>query len=522
MKRWLVVVCLVCMGAGGQDTRYHQLSRRVKGSGGAVRIVASSWLGGPGADELVAACFQPGGDLLAVGNAWGPDLPGALVFGPDGYREAKVWADEAKRRLDRANPNLAGCVWRVAADLKSARPVFRLGWGTGVITSAAVGGDGALYLGGLGRDPFVNWARPLAGPELQPPDAARAGGQALFVMRVSADMAKVDWITCFERAEKQAAEVERPVGGRVGARFRFLGERELVAQAYGRLYALDAAGGAARELGPTRGGVLLAADPTLGRIYTGGDENTNTGREPWRRPFLTTYDRAGRVLADYWRWDSKLVGTDAYRLVSDSSVRGVAPLDEQRLLAWGWSDGGNSVFLRQPTNLDQTAPFKGGFIDSLWGAGVGSFGWMMTVDAAKAETLAGTNVASFLTAQNKPNSSRIDGASLLPGGRLAVVGSSAFAFVESPDAWVKTFPEGSGGAYFAIYAETLGDLLFGTVLPGLDGALAMARRDTRVALVGTGVAPVDPAAKQPPLVAPWQAERRGEADGYVLVAEVGR
>jgi len=267
--------------------------------------------------------------------------------------------------------------------------------------------------------------------------------------------------------------------------------------------------------------VLLAADPRLSRIYTGGDENTNTGREPWRRPFLTAFGSAGQVLWQSWRWDSRLVGSDEYRLVSDSSVRGVTPLDGERLMVWGWSDGGNSVFLRQPTNLDQAAPLKQGFVDSLWGAGVGSFGWLMGLDTARAEVYSATNVAAFLTGQDKPNSSRIDGGLSLSGGRLAVVGSSAHAFIETPDAWAKTYPAGSGGQYVAIYNETLSELLFGSLLPGVEGPLAMARRGSRLAVVGTCPAAVGADGPSPPLVAPLQAERRGEADGYLLVAETG-
>ncbi|MBI5831777.1 MAG: hypothetical protein HZB16_05605 [Armatimonadetes bacterium] len=522
MRRVLVVVLLMGACLGAQETRYHQLSARAKGSDGAIKIIASTWLGGPGAEELVAACYQPSGALLAVGNAWGPRLPGARVWGPDNYRDAPVWSDPGRHLLDHANPNRAGCVWRLSPDLAKVEAMVRLGWGMGVFTSAAVGADGALYLGGLGRDPFVNWARPQPGAKLGPPSPMAAGGSALFVMRCRADLTAVDWIAVFERGERQAADVERPVGGRVGARFRILGERELVAQAYGRLYSLNAGSGAARELGPTKGGMLLAADPRQGRIYTGGDEPAFTGREPWQRPLLTAYDRVGRAQWQYWRWDGRQVGPDAYRLVADSSVRGLTPLAEGKVLAWGQSDGGNSVFGRQPTNLDQPAPVRQGFVDSLAGAGAGSYGWLLAVDTAKAEVYAATHVASFQPSQDKPNSSRIDGACLLGGRRVAVVGSAAFAFVESPDAWVRTGPEGGGGPYFAIYSETLGDLLFGSLLPGVDGPLAMARRETRVAIVGTGVAPVDPAATRPPLIAPRQAELAGAADGYVLVAEVGR
>lgn len=521
--RRLACLLLLLAPLHAAETRYHQYTRKAKGSGGQVKVVASTLLGGPGAQELVGVAYAPDGGVLVAGNAWGPRLElGAVatVWGTDTFRDAPVLTRDAKPKLDRANPNRAGFVVRLSEDLQRVEAVSRLGWGCGTFTGLQTGPDGGVYLAATLQSGGLAWAERLPGAKVDPLAGDQAGGAALALVRLSADLRSPQWAAVCRRAERQSADAEKHVGGRTGLRVSFLGERELVLMAYGRLWSLGGEGQTLRPLGASRGGVLLGADPRRGLLYSGGDENTKTGREPWRRPFLIQYGREGQPNWECWRWDSKLVGTDKYRLVSDSSVRGVAPLDGSKLLVWGWSDGGNSVFLRQPRDLDADAHFKAGFIDSLWGAGVGSFAWLMTLDTDTQQTLGGSVMCAFLTEKNKPNSSRIDGGTLLDGRRLALVGSSAFAFVETPDAWVKTAPAGSGGAYFAIMSENLGELLFASVLPGVDDPLALARRGQRVAIVGTARQPKPEAV--PPLLVKARTEKVvDEADGYVLVADVG-
>jgi hypothetical protein len=517
----LLAVLLAPAGAA-DDTRYQQYSLLTQGSGGRVRMVAATYLG-RGAHELVGAAFTPDGHVLAFGNAWGPTLdlgaPSA-VWGPDNYRPAPIYADPVQRRLDRDNPNLSGFVVRLGGELQHVEAVARSGWGGATISGGQIGSDGALYLTGVARDPFAGWARGQSGAKTGPPAGAKAGGRALYLMRLSGDLQRVEWVALFDGAEAAAADSERHAGGRLGLRFEALGERELVVMAYGRLYRLGTDGNGLTDIGAARGGALLGADARTGVIYLGGDENTKTGRESWRRPFLTALDRSGGVKWDYWRWDPKLVGDDKYRLVSDSSVRGVVPLGGPRLLVWGWSDGGNSVFLRQPTNLDADLSLNGGFINSLWGAGAGSFGWLMNVDTEKAQTVGETCVCSFLKNRNLPSSSRIDGACALDGGQLAIVGTSAFAFVETPDAWVKTFPDGGSGPYVAIYDELLSTLRFATLLPGLDGPLSVSRLGRRFVIAGSAPRPAPPTPPTPVLRPLWP-QIGDEVDGWLLVGDTG-
>jgi hypothetical protein len=394
--------------------------------------------------------------------------------------------------------------------------------GHATITHNLIGPDNSVYISGRCSPEFRQWlaaskkidvARVLTPPE----DTRRPGGSDLYLARLSPNELQPDWIMIFEDAERPSAAWEGRIGRKPGVHAEMISPNELVFVAYDRLYSANANGDGLRELGPTKGGCLLAADMKRGLCYIGGDENTNTGREPWRRPFLRQFDREGKQQWEIWRWDSKRVGLDKYRLVSDSSVRQLALRDNGDLVVGGWSDGGNSIFHRQPTDLDAPADFKPGFINSLWGAGVGSFSRIMNISGDNRSFRSGTVWCSFLTTRNKPNSCWIDDLAVLDDDRIAVVGRSASAFIESPDAWVRKYPEGGGGTYFAVFSSNVSDLLFGSTLPTLHGRPGIAVKGTKV-VVATGA--VEPATDEKPLLpAGYQSKPGGEIDGYLLLVD---
>jgi hypothetical protein len=518
MKR--AIACLLLLAAtAAAETRYQQLSRRAEGSSGQVKMLSARCLGGPGATEIVAVAADAQGHVLAVGNAWGPRLelgPSAAVWGPDGYRQAPLLTNEAPPRPDRANPNLAGFAARLTPGLDRVEAVARSGWAGAVFSSARLGPDGALYVAGLARQPFAAWAAGH-GSTAAPPAGAKIGGRALFLMKLAAADLSLAWVLTLDRAQVAAADVEGHLGGRLGPRFAFNRADSLVLQAWGRLWTVGLDGRGLKPLTPAADGALLAADPRSGLCYTGGDEPTRTDREPWRRPFLIAWGPDGGVRQQYWRWDPQAAGSDKYRLVADSSVRGAAPLAAGRLLAWGQSAGGDSVFLRQPTDLDAHAPLDQGFIEGLWGAGAGSFGWLLSLDETKVRCDAGTCLASFRPDRDQPNSSRIEAVAPLPDGCLAVVGTSARAFIETPDAWFKTFPQGGAGPYLAIFDRSLGHLRFASLLPGVEGPLSLAVAGRRLWLGGTAIAPAGPDSPAPLLCGPPATA----AAGWLLSAEAG-
>ncbi len=507
------------------ETRYHQHCAKAKGSGGAVKLIAATYFGGPSAEEFIAADWTSSGEIVAIGNAWGPDFPTApkaTVIGEELYTEADVLRDEEKLRLDYENPNIAAFVVGFNAKMDRVRRITRFGWGNAAAGKAVVADDGAVYLSGRCTPAFRQFVRAdgLLRRVVSPPEGVEPSGADLYLARLAASGRRLEWALVFEGAEGWSAHWEGRQGDRDHTGIR-VGERSdgsLVLVGFNRLYTLTKDGGTLTELGPTRGGALLAVEPRDDSVYLGSDENTNTGREPWRRPFLTKYDRTGEQVWEGWRWDSKLVGTDQYRLVSDSGIWGVAfGPDEQHRFVWGWSDGGNSVFSRQPDALDDAVNMKGSFIDSLWGAGVGKFSWFMLLDEETGKVTQGGNWCSFLVDRNKPNSSAVSKAVVLDDARIAFVGASSWALVETPDAWVRAFPEGSGGSYLAILSGDLRDLLFASLLPSNEGPVALESRDTSLLIACRARAP-EP--ERPSiLVDAVQPDFGGLLDAYALLVE---
>ena len=510
------LVLAALASAGTAETRYHQHCRKAKGSDGAVKAVAATYFGGPGVEEFVAAGIAADGTVIVVGNAWGPAFPkasGLSVVGTDQHTGAPAYEKDGKR-LNAASPDIAAFVVRYAPGMAGVKSVVRMGWGIASASHATIAPDGTVYLSGR-CTAALRAALGAKAEVVPPPDGAGKGGD-LYLACLPPDVAAPAWAKVFEKAEEASNGAERHVGGQPGVRALLRGAGELVLVAHGRLYTLGTATKALKDLCPSKGGVLHAVDKD-GNAYLGGDENSNTGREPWRKPFLYKVDRAGQVAWEVWRWNSKEVGTDKYRLVSDSSVRHVGFGPDGKMVVAGWSDGGNSVFDRQPTSLDAPQKYLG-FIDSLWGAGVGTFSRLMRLEGDPPRLLDGTVWCAFLTDKNKPNSAAIDSMAVLDDGRVAVGGGTSFALVETPDAWAKTFPNGTGGANLSIFSANMKDLIFSTVLPTAERRVALGRSGTR--LVVACRAKADEAATlKPVLVKPLQEKVAGEWDGYVVLVE---
>ncbi len=530
-----MVKALLLMAAGVKQataltqTRYHQFCRKAKGASGKVRPVKAVAIQSANAEVCYKALFAPDGNIVVVGNLWGPTVPSelhdAVMLGEGQFRKEQSAPYDARQRLNFADPNIAGFAVRFDPNLSTVKAAVRWQWGCASITFAGTAPDGGIYLSGFASPMLKQWlhqkhllVRIFPAPE---PD----GSGDLCLMRLSPDLKRLEWAVVFEQAMKTSESQERRIGGLPCVRFGFGNSKTLYAVAHNRVYSGHCDDPSQWQIvGTTKGGVLLGVDPNDSGLLFGGDENTHTGREPWRRPFLYKLNTEGKVVWQLWRWDARLVGNDRYRLVSDSSVRHVAWLPNGDLLVVGWSDGGNSVFSRQPTNLDEPVDFKAGFIDSLWGARVGNFAWLLRLDKMTLTVKAATVWAAFLPTQNRPNSITVDAVSVLEDGRIACVGRSAMALIETPDAWVPTFPHGIGGAYFALFSPDLRDLLFSTVLPYAD-RLQVTAQGRQVAIAGAvsgELAYADNYLKKPAapvgLGEPYQPL---EHDGYVLLVDAG-
>jgi len=122
----------------------------------------------------------------------------------------------------------------------------------------------------------------------------------------------------------------------------------------GRVYAYDPAFAElwSRDVG--RSHVLsVAMSPTDYTVWVGGDQNTNTGFEPWRSPFLYQFAADGsEVLQRLYTWKGPDVRADGKQLQADSFIKFLTFSADGRLWMSGGSDGGNTVLMKEPDNLD--------------------------------------------------------------------------------------------------------------------------------------------------------------------------
>ena len=278
----------------------------------------------------------------------------------------------------------------------------------------------------------------------------------------------------------------------------------------------------------------LVSDPRDGSFYLGGEIHSPTGLEPWRSPLLHKFDAEGRPVWTAWNWTGPIVGTERFRLVSDSAVRQMRLGAGGDLIVGGWSDGGNSVFFRQPYDLTEARP-SSRFGDSVWGAGVLSVAHIMRLDTETMELKAGTTFLAYHAFVNKPGSARLSDLHQLPDGRVVFCGGSGYGLIETPDAWVRAWsvehaeaPETArvkGGPFFAMLSPDFDELLFSSVVPGA--------RDTRLAVRGDQVLLYGAAASRESAYGMDEPTRLanppegfgtyggGDTDGYLMLIDAG-
>jgi hypothetical protein len=512
----LTLLFVVALVIAQKETRFHRYMRKVKGSQGAWQIVRATFWGGTSAEVFSDVVFLPDGRLVVAGNGWGPNLPPVtptFVIGDDQWSEAPLYRDIKRKTLNDAHPSRAGFLLWLAPDASRSLRLVRFGWGSAVIGWLHVGADGSLYVSGRCAPNFIQWLSANRVPIVQiptPNDAPRTETKGFLYLARFSQEGQLDTVLV---TTEQAGADERRVGREICLRCFSIAPKEVILLAYRRLYRWQ--GNRATEVSKVPDGVLLGLDVRRRLAFVGGDRSTHTGREPWRQPFLYAINiDNGQIIWRLWGWDSKEVGSERYRLVSDSSIRLLTVTPEGDLVVVGWSDGGNSVFAREPTDLDK--PIKYGFIDSLWGARVGSFIWLMRLNGETRQFQSGTIWCAFLIAQDRPNSVGVDSLALVRE-QAAITGVSAFGLITTPDAWVKLDPDTDyiGGPYVAIFSPDFQDLLFCSPLPGLHGPIRCAAFDNRLAIVGHSLGEDS----KTPIKDALQPSISGEADGYLLLAE---
>ncbi|MGC9453330.1 MAG: hypothetical protein ACP5HU_00555 [Phycisphaerae bacterium] len=446
------VAVVLCAAVVVQAGRFDQYTRKYQEPPNPVNLRTASLLGGPGTEWISAAAVLSDGTVVAGGTALGPVLEVAgsevtAVLGTDSAEPVGFEGDDTPR-WD-AEGGTGFVVW-LSPDYQNVARAVRLPWRAGGVTDMVAGEDGAVYITGKTGETFDSLGE---AEDITPSDSVAEGETWGYVARLNRSGDRIEWIKRFRDAYK-------------GPRLRMRSDGNLFVEA-ADFFVLAPDGRVVQAVeGRRTKSWYRAVDPDDLTLALGYDRNTRTGREPWRQPTLSIVGSDGELRFDLYQWDPKLVGTDQYRLVSDSSFRRNTMYfaDDGTLWAVGWSDGGNTVLERQPRDLDEKVPF-GGLGFSSWGAGVLSLSHIIQLDPETGEVLNKTLWCAFLPNpdRDKPNSARVNVLQTAADGSVLMAGSSAAGLIQTGD---NLLGEGTpGGNYVAILEEDLSDIRFSSALP---------------------------------------------------------
>ena len=451
-------------------TRFDEFTAKNASPQEPVKVLHAGLLGGAGTEWLAGGGIQPDGTVVLAGTSLGPVLALGLketVLGVD----AAISAPEREPKLDGKgkpesnkdgtpklrpfswnHPHATAFIVRLAPDLKTVKSVTRFGWKTAGLTSAVIAPDGTIYIAGPATEAIAGVAPRHEELPLPAKEMTQGGCVHTYVARLSSDGAKVEWLREV-RGNSSAPRLSFDAGGRLifqGPDFRVL----------------DTAGRQITAVPRPGDSGFFDMNPQNGTVARGGEHHWPTGREPWRCPTLDIFKADGSHLYQFYDWGGPLVGLDSFRLVSDTAIRGIAYDAAGDLVFHAWSDGGNSVALREPTDLRADANM-GGLGFSAWGAGVLSLAYVVRLDSKSWKVIGGTPWMAYMKDKNKPSSARIHSLAAA-NDAILFAGGSSLGLIQTGDAIGGGEP---GGEFVAVLNRDASALRFSSAMPACAQAV---------------------------------------------------
>jgi len=226
-------------------------------------------------------------------------------------------------------------------------------------------------------------------------------------------------------------------------------------------------------------------------VIVGGDQSSHTCCEPWRDPYIFIEDATVpkaplQGFPPLWDFNPKLVHTDHLQLQADSFFNFLTTDHTGKVWVSGSSDGGNTVFTRNPYNLTelQTAAEGKCLSSPCFGyKGANKATWIgaFTNDFSNLETQSWhlayvgvnrTTPCQCLGGKNvHPNGIKMTGVTFL-GTQTEVsfvvtYGNSASRLPETSNRWYT--PVSGTGGFVSIFDAELKQLLLSTYLIGTKG-----------------------------------------------------
>lgn len=512
------------------QTRYHEYTEKFSNPEDGVEIISASYFGGGGHEWLAAGGFSPDGGIVLAGNVLGPEFGTAEILGRDGTPpEAPERMEEVdskgKPRLNKdGTPSLKDLSWtdegatgfiiRTSPDLKTVFSTHRLPWQSGVITACAIAPDGAIYIAGKAGKNIGDLSRNSR--ELETADNGMESGMCdhTFLAKLSPDASAVLWVRHLKGFSK-TPKVE------------LLNDGSLKFSAQDLRNISPEGEETARLVVPKGLGHLVAVNPADGSVLRGGEHHSPTGREPWRCPILNIYNADGTQRHQFYDWLGLYVGLDNLRLVSDTAVRRVTFDNDGNIVLYLWSDGGNSVALREPFDIRTFSPKTEGLGFSAWGAGVLSAGYLIKIDPTTYRVKNGTMWLAYQEGKNKPNSAWIDQLAFTPDGSACFTGRAASSIIQTAN----RLSTAQSDEHVVILREDLGGIRFSSTVPGTGvvktgdaeeawGIATTGNGKKQRVLFLTGASGARGEFETPLVNSTQQAFGGGWSDGYALLVEM--
>jgi hypothetical protein len=152
---------------------------------------------------------------------------------------------------------------------------------------------------------------------------------------------------------------------------------------------------------------------------------------------------------------------DNLRLVSDSAVRRVRFDDDGNLVIYAWSDGGNSVMLREPNDLRRESKMMKGLGMSAWGANVLSCAYIIKIEPKNYKVVGGTLWLAYRNDQDKPNTVWIDALGFALDGSVCFAGRAASNLIQTGN---KLSKDETSGSYITVLNKDCSSLRFSSIV----------------------------------------------------------
>jgi hypothetical protein len=417
--------------------------------------------------------------------------------------------------------NATAFVVRLSGDLKTIKSVSRFPWQAGGVTSAAVDDAGNIYLTGpAGKGIEALGGRPRKLPRKK--TGMRTGGcNRVYVCKLNPEASKVLWLRTLD-GRSDAPEVQLDRSGKV--RLQSADLRTLSTDGAQESVTIIPGGITTR---PGQANTLTTAlNPRDGTFARGGESHSPTGREPYRNPILNIHKADGKLLYELYNWGGPFVGLDSLRLVSDSAVRLLRYDDDGNLVICAWSDGGNSVLFREPTDARTLSKKMDGLGFTAWGANALSFTYLIKVEPRNYRISGGTLWSAYLQDRNRPNSIKVDSLGIA-GGSICLGGESAWGLIQTGNAIGGGEP---AGPYVAVLSKDCTSLRFSSALPccgqtdvrnGARWGIVRGKLDGKEVVLFLGGATAEEGSGTAPAVKPPQDKYGGgHSDGYLLLLDL--